>query len=76
MYFSLSYWHMTRNKRKFGMEIIKHCSGNILDYRGGIEYLCLKLVEKGLNVALAEINEKNMEFVRWIFLKQEDILIL
>lgn len=68
--FSLAYWHMQRAQRKFRDKIVKISSGDVLDYGGGIGDLCIKLVEKGLNVSYCDARSENMEFAKRLFKKR------
>lgn len=68
--FTLAYWHMSRYERRLRKEIIRCCSGDVLDYGGGIGDLSVKLAQKGLKCTYGDVKGKNMEFAKWLFKKR------
>lgn len=68
--FDLASWHMTRGYINFRNDILKYCSGDVLDYGGGIGDLCTKLAENGLHVTYGDVSGKTMGFAKWFFKKR------
>ncbi len=63
--FSLAHWHMTGEQKIFRKKIVANCSGDVLDYGGGIGDLSLKIADKGLDVTYVDLNCENMNFARY-----------
>lgn len=74
--YSLSYWHMKREQRKFREQVVNYSFGDVLDYGGGPGDLSINLAKKGLNVTYTDISGTTKDFAEWLFKKEGTILKL
>ena len=66
--YDLAYYHFTE-KRQADLELVealkKHKPKNVLDYGAGIGINTLMLAREGINVTIADLDSKSLDFALW-----------